>query len=85
IRRPYMGNTLLVRTPVELPALPGVSATRMKNGTWQLTLEGGATPQSVLESLVAERIPVEHFEIAAPSLDEIFIRVVTNHESRESA
>ncbi len=85
IRRPYMGNTLVVRTPLELPALPGVSATHMKNGSWRLTLEGGATPQSVLESLVAKRIPLEHFEIAAPSLDEIFIRVVTNHESRKSA
>ncbi len=80
IRRPFMGNTILVRTPVELPPLPGVSATHQKNGTWRLTLEGSATPQSVLETLVAKRIPLERFEVAAPSLDEIFIRVVTSQQ-----
>ncbi len=84
IRRPFMGNTVLIQSPVNLPEIPGVTATHQKNGTWRLTLGEEHTPQTVLQSLVEAGIPLDRFEVAAPSLDEIFIRVVTRNREAES-
>ncbi|RMF46764.1 MAG: ATP-binding cassette domain-containing protein [Anaerolineae bacterium] len=84
IRRPFMGNTVLIQSPANLPEIPGVTATHQKNGTWRLTLGEEHTPQTVLQSLVEAGIPLDRFEVAAPSLDEIFIRVVTRNREAES-
>jgi ABC-2 type transport system ATP-binding protein len=46
------------------------------NGAVKLHLLQGTDPQSILQSLVARHLPVEQFEVAMPTLDEIFIRVV---------
>jgi ABC-2 type transport system ATP-binding protein len=46
------------------------------NNDRKLILREGANPQDVLGALVAEDIPLEKFEIALPTLDEIFIKVV---------
>ncbi|GAB4525335.1 MAG: ATP-binding cassette domain-containing protein [Anaerolineales bacterium] len=80
IRRPYMGNAVIVQTSQELPEFPNVTAVHRQNGTWRLTLGDGQTPQGVLQTLVARGIPIERFEVAAPSLDQIFIDVVTRDE-----
>ncbi len=85
IRAPYMGNAVLLDTPQELPPLPGVSATHQKNGSWHLTLGEGQTPQGVLQTLVARGFPIHRFEVAAPSLDEIFIDVVTRERGVQEA
>jgi ABC-2 type transport system ATP-binding protein len=76
IQRRFSGNTLLVRAVGELPALPGVEHIEPHNGAVQFQLAPGAKPQEVLKALVAANVPVEQFEIAVPTLDEIFIRVV---------
>jgi ABC-2 type transport system ATP-binding protein len=76
IRRGYAGNAILVRIAGALPPLPGVEQAAEHNGTLQLSLAPGTSPQDVLHSLVAENLAVEHFEVAAPTLDEIFIRAV---------
>jgi ABC-type uncharacterized transport system ATPase subunit len=38
------------------------------------------TPQGILSQLVGDGAQVEQFEIAAPTLDEIFIQVVQAQE-----
>jgi ABC-2 type transport system ATP-binding protein len=83
IRRRFAGDALLVRTQGELPALPGVEQVSTQNGDYKLELAKGATAQAVLEALVAKQVPLERFEIAAPTLDEIFIRVVTDDQLSE--
>jgi ABC-2 type transport system ATP-binding protein len=50
----------------------------------RLSLSPGVTPQEVLRSLVAQGIAVEKFEVAIPTLDEIFIRVVTGEGGEKS-
>jgi ABC-2 type transport system ATP-binding protein len=77
IRRHYAGNALWVRTVGTLPALPGIQQVAQHNGDYKLALAEGTTPQAVLEALVAQGVPLQRFEIAIPTLDEIFIRVVT--------
>ncbi len=76
IRRKFSGNAVLVRADRELPSLPGVERLEPVNGAVKLHLKRETKPQDVLRDLVARDIPLEHFEIAMPTLDEIFIRVV---------
>jgi len=77
IRRRYAGNTILVESPDELPSLPEISAITRQNHGVRLELAPGVTAQEILENLVAKKVMVERFEIAIPSINEIFIRVVS--------
>jgi ABC-2 type transport system ATP-binding protein len=77
IRKRFAGKAVLVRSENSLPAsLPGVVEIADHNGAKLLKLDARTSPQDVLRSLVEQNIPVEQFEIALPTLDEIFIRVV---------
>jgi len=76
IRKQFSGEAVLVRAQGDLPAIPGAVQESETNGTVKLALSAPATPQSVLKALLAEDVMVERFEIAVPTLDEIFIRVV---------
>jgi ABC-2 type transport system ATP-binding protein len=76
IQRQFAGHAVLVRATGDMAALPGVREIVSHNDALKLELAPGATPQSVLQAMVARNMNVERFEIALPSLDEIFIRVV---------
>ncbi|MBM3151943.1 MAG: DUF4162 domain-containing protein, partial [Chloroflexi bacterium] len=76
VRRKFAGNAVMVKAGRDLPALPGVERVEPVNGAVKLHLAAGAKPQEILRALVAKDIPLEQFEIAMPTLDEIFIRVV---------
>ncbi len=76
IRRQYRSNAVIVESESPLPDLKGVVDRKVKGNTVELKLEVQATPQSVLEQLVASGVPVERFEVALPSLDDIFVQVV---------
>jgi ABC-2 type transport system ATP-binding protein len=76
IRRQFSGHAVLVRSVKELPHLRGVEGISSHNGTLRITLSQDTTPQDVLKELMAQGVVLEKFEVAVPSLDEIFIRVV---------
>ena len=77
IRRQFSGHAVIVRTPDKLPALPGVEHVEQHNSSaYRLNLAQSTNTQDVLRNLVDRGIQVDQFEIAAPTLDEIFIRVV---------
>ena len=76
IRRQFSGNAVLVRTENEIPALAGVEEIVHHNRSIRLNLAKGATPQEVLKALLEAQVVIEKFELAVPSLDEIFVRVV---------
>jgi ABC-2 type transport system ATP-binding protein len=76
IRRQYSGHAVLVRVAGQLPMVVGVEEVLPHNQATKLTLTEGTTPQDVLQALMAENVTLEKFEIAIPTLDEIFIRVV---------
>jgi ABC-2 type transport system ATP-binding protein len=52
------------------------SAVHRSDGTVRFVLRAGATPQDLFRELAARDVDVERFEVASPSLDEIFIKVV---------
>lgn len=80
IRQRFSGHALLVRTNGSLPDLPGVINQEASNGSRRLNLASDISPQDILRELVRREINVEQFEIAMPTLDEIFIRVVRDRE-----
>ncbi len=82
IRRQYSGRDILVQAVTPLPAsLPGVAGVEAQNGGYRLHLNGDTTPQDLLVQLVQNGVQLEKFEIATPTLDEIFIQVVTQGEN----
>jgi ABC-2 type transport system ATP-binding protein len=82
IRRRYSGHAVLVQVAGSrsaeglLRAVPGVEAVEMVNSKTRLSLAASTTPQDILRCLLEQGVVLEHFEIAAPTLDEIFIHVV---------
>jgi len=84
IRRQFSGHAVLVRTPDALPALSGVESTKQHNSSaYRLNLSPSTKSQDVLRNLVDRGIQVDQFEIAAPTLDEIFIQVVTANDLQQ--
>jgi ABC-2 type transport system ATP-binding protein len=82
IKRNFAGNAILLEGQGNFESLPGVLEARKLNGTWQLALEVGADPQLVFAELASRPdAKVGRFELAEPSLDDIFVNVVSGHEN----
>jgi ABC-2 type transport system ATP-binding protein len=82
IRRRFSGHAVLVRAEEDLPELAGLKEITSHNGDLKLDLMDTVTPQDVLKSLAASGIILEKFEVAVPALNEIFIRVVEEGDSK---
>ena len=76
IRHQYSGHAVLVRGAGPLPSVAGVEQAVPHNDAIQWTLAPGTTAQDVLKELLAKDVVLEKFEIAFPTLEEIFIRAV---------
>jgi ABC-2 type transport system ATP-binding protein len=77
IKREFSSNAVLVYGQADFARLPGVLEARQENSHWRLSLAPGATPQGVLRALAQQdNARIERFELAEPSLDDIFISVV---------
>ncbi len=60
----------------------GVREPMAVNGRFEYKLASGADPQAILRSFLDAQIPVERFEVALPTLNEIFIEEVRDARSR---
>jgi ABC-2 type transport system ATP-binding protein len=81
IRRSYSGQDVVVHPLTELPKeLPGVDRIEPENSNFRLHLREGTSPQELLRYLVGREIELERYEIGIPTLDEIFIQIVTTKE-----
>jgi ABC-2 type transport system ATP-binding protein len=76
IRREHAGHAVLVRVTGEIPKIASVESVVSHNSATKLILKEGSNPQDVLADLVARDVAVDKFEVAIPTLDEIFINVV---------
>ncbi|MBL8055242.1 MAG: ATP-binding cassette domain-containing protein [Anaerolineales bacterium] len=87
VKRSFAGNAVAVSGQGDFDGLPGVAETRHENGAWHLGLQLGADPQAVLRALLERPgVKVERFELAEPSLDDIFVSVVQSPAApREAA
>ena len=76
IRAEHRGHAVLVESTAEIPQVAGVVERRTHKDHVELVLDPASTPQQTLEALVETGIPIERFEVATPSLHEIFIETV---------
>jgi ABC-2 type transport system ATP-binding protein len=81
IKAKYRSNSVIVEAEGELGQIPGVREKRPHKDYVELALDSNTTPRQVLERLMSTGLAINRFEIATPSLNEIFLGVVgENHE-----
>jgi ABC-2 type transport system ATP-binding protein len=77
VRRQFARNILHLSGSGELNPLPGVLHVERRTASdWYLTLAPEADPQQILRMIVNNGYIVDRFDMALPSLDEIFVQVV---------
>ncbi len=76
IKSRYKSNSVLLDFEGELGDVPGVTEKRQHRGYVELLLDGKTTPQQLLERLVSRGMVINRFEMATPSLNEIFLKEV---------
>ena len=80
IKSKYRNNSVLLDFEGELGELRGVTEKRIHKNHVELFLDDTTSPQQLLEDLLARGIIVNRYEIATPPLNEIFIKVVGEHD-----
>jgi len=77
IQRAYAGRDIDLRFSGKLPdSLPGVEEITGNSHRARLRMDVSADAQQVLRALLESGVRVEGFEVAMPTLDDIFIQVV---------
>jgi ABC-2 type transport system ATP-binding protein len=75
IKSKYRSNSVIIDFEGELGEIPGVTEKRPQKNYVELVLDEKTNPKQVLERLVNTGIKINRFEVATPSLNEIFIKV----------
>jgi ABC-2 type transport system ATP-binding protein len=79
IKSKYRNNSVLLEYEGELGEVPGIVEKRVYKNHVELFLSDDTTPQQLLERLLERGITVNRYEIATPPLNDIFIKVVGEH------
>ena len=74
-------QSIRVTAPQQPADVPGVSNVKVADGQFEYVLTDGVDPNTVLRSFLDNGIPVERFEVALPSLREMFIEEVSHARS----
>jgi ABC-2 type transport system ATP-binding protein len=81
IKSGHRSHSVIVDVDGEIGQIAGVVDRRDHKGHVELLLDAKTTPRQVLERLVSNGVEIHRFEVATPSLNEIFLRAVgRNHE-----
>ena len=81
IKEKYTKHSVRVRVEGELGELPGVTEYRPGRDSVELILKPDISPQSILDHLRKQGKTIKHFEVASPSLNEIFLDIAgAGHE-----
>jgi ABC-2 type transport system ATP-binding protein len=81
LKRSRGTQAVRVEAEREPRSVPGVQRAERQDGTFEYTLGQGAQPSDVLRAFLDAEIPVERYEVALPSLNEIFIEEVSRARS----
>ena len=76
VRRRFASGELFVASHPAPEGLEGVVESRGHGAGYALRLAAGQTPESVLRQLLDRGASIDRFELATPSLEQIFVRVV---------
>jgi ABC-2 type transport system ATP-binding protein len=84
IRSRFPSDSVLVDVEGDPGWLPGVVKTRERRGHVEYLLQEGASAQDLLGHLVRAGKVIRHFEPAAPSLNEIFLKLVEEGDEQDA-
>jgi ABC-2 type transport system ATP-binding protein len=76
IKRQFAGSELFVVSDQSPDSIDGVLRSRRDGTGYVLRLVDGYAPEDVLRALLDRGAKIDRFELATPSLEEIFLRVV---------
>jgi ABC-2 type transport system ATP-binding protein len=76
IKQRFAPNAIEISPPLSLEGWPGVAHVTNVDGRQRVTLEPGTQPRELLQRIVERGLPLDKFERATATLDEIFISVV---------
>ena len=80
IKSRYQKNKLKVDVEGDLSAIEGIAEIRTNKDHTELILEEGSPSQLILDRIRAAEIKVNRFEVARPSLHEIFLEIVRDKD-----
>jgi len=75
IRTNFSKNSVHVLVEGELGDLPGVLHKKAKNDSFELVLTPESSPQIILDHLRTSGVTIKRFEVARPSLNDIFLEL----------
>ena len=78
VKSKYSSHSITLDYEGELSPIEGFTIKQSHNGHAELALDENTTSKQVLERLVQSGIAINRFEVATPSLNEIFLEVVGN-------
>ncbi len=76
IKRQFAGSELFIAADVDPRNAEGVLESRRDGAGYAVRLAKGHAPESVLRWLLERGAKIDRFELATPSLEDIFLRVV---------
>ncbi len=76
IKQQFAPNALEISPPAALDGWPGVSQVSVFGDRQRVTLDAATQPRDLLRQLIERGLPVDRFERATATLDEIFVTVV---------
>jgi ABC-2 type transport system ATP-binding protein len=76
IKQRFAPNAIEISPPLALEGWPGVAHISAVDGRQRVTLDAGLQPRELLKQIVDRGLPLDQFERASATLDEIFITVV---------
>jgi ABC-2 type transport system ATP-binding protein len=75
IKSKYRSNSVIVDFDGELGEIPGIVGKQTHKDYVELVLGDNTGPQQVLERLVERGLKIRRFEVATPSLNDIFLQI----------
>jgi ABC-2 type transport system ATP-binding protein len=75
IKKRYRSNSVFVDFEGKLGELEGVLSSRQEGKYMELLLDAETPPQKVLQQMVRQGVTINRFEVATPTLNEIFLQV----------
>jgi ABC-2 type transport system ATP-binding protein len=76
IKQRFAPNAIEISPALPLEGWPGVAHVAAVDGRQRITLDPGAQPRDLLQQIVERGLPLEQYQRATATLDEIFITVV---------
>jgi len=76
IKQQFAPNALEISPPLALEHWPGVRQVSVVGDRQRVTLDAATQPRDLLRQIVERGLPVDRFERATATLDEIFVTVV---------